>query len=98
MAEAAAPWKRARLPAAVADELRLCCLLGAEVAAPLDAPLCPGVAATDASLHRLGEVAWLWSRTSAKGSRSHTIWPGYVNLGGDLIPVDELLHNWVSGA
>ncbi len=78
MAEASSLLKRARLPAAVADELRLCCLLGAEVVRVLlDAPLCPVVSATDASLHHgaaveascsLEDVAWLWPRTSAKAA------------------------------
>ncbi len=52
LAETTGPWRRVRLPVVVADELMMCCLLGGEAVAPLDAPLSPVVAASDASLHR----------------------------------------------
>ncbi len=76
LVETAAPWKAIRLPAADADEQAMCSLMAAEVVAPLDAPSCPTVTASEASLHHgavvqmdcsLEEVAWLWSRASVRG-------------------------------
>ncbi len=50
-AVAARPWVVAAIPPAVREELRLCCMLAVEAQTPLNAPLFPVVAATDASLH-----------------------------------------------
>ena len=75
-AERARPHRVAPLSPAVCSELLLCCLLAVDAQLPLDAPLFPVVAATDASLHHcavveapcsLPEVMWLWSRASHKG-------------------------------
>ncbi len=66
----------AAIPPSVCEEFSLCCMLAVDAQTPLDAPLFPVVVATDASLHigavieaqcSLEEVAWLWSRTSARG-------------------------------
>ncbi len=106
VAEVAVPWKCMRLPQAVADELMTCCLLGGEAVAPLSAPLCPKVSATDALWHHgavveadcsLEEVAWLWSRASLRGAYSRELVPCYINPGGELVPADQLLSDWVGG-
>ncbi len=98
--EATGSWRRVRLPAPVADELKMCCLLGGEAVAPLGVPLSPLVAASEASLHRgavcetqrsVEEAAWLWSHASHRGCYSHRLLASYVNPGVDLAPAGEIL-------
>ncbi len=63
LVETSGPWQRVRLPAPVADQLMMCCLLGGEAVAPLGAPWSPLVAASDA----MEEAAWLCPRASHRG-------------------------------
>ncbi len=90
------------LPRGVAEELCSCCLLASEAVAPHYAPLCPTVSATDASLPHgaLVETAVsleLWSPTTAKGSYANVALIRDVKPNGDVIPVDNLYHDWIGG-
>ncbi len=87
MGETTGLWKRVQLPAVVLDELMMCCLMGGEAVAPLDAPMSPTVAASDASMHlgavvetrcSLEEVAWLWSHASHRGAYSSGRFSGEI--------------------
>ncbi len=40
----------------------------------------------------------MWSRASPQGSYSHAARPGHINVGGGLVPADEVIHGWISGA
>ncbi len=51
----------AATPSSVREELRLCCMLAVDEQTPLDAPLFPVVAATDAALHKGAVVESLCS-------------------------------------
>ena len=105
-AERARPHRVAPLSPAVCSELLLCCLLAVDAQLPLDAPLFPVVAATDASLHHgavveapcsLPEVMWLWSRASHKGCYTNGAFAADINPGGDLVPADDVMHSWIGG-
>jgi hypothetical protein len=95
----------ATLDGRAVDELLLCCMLAGEAQTPLDAPWSPLVVATDASLHHgavveaatsLEEVAWLWSRASRRGCYTNLTWRPEANPTGDLVPADDLMHDWVT--
>ncbi len=46
---------------------------------------------------QLEEVAWFWSRASARGSCSRAALPGHISPCGELVPADEVMRGWISG-